>query len=72
MCVCLCVHACWGEGLAVCVLCMRGGFGLWVMGMGINWGQKVWVVGVCVCVRMCLFSENWRALKQALGNQKRI
>ena len=38
----------------MCVLSMRGGFGLWVMGMGINWGQKVWVVGgVCVCACVC-------------------
>lgn len=61
------------EGGVGCVCLMYEG---WVRvvgnGYGINWGQKVWVVGVCVCVRMCLFSENWRALKQALGNQKRI
>lgn len=51
------MHACWREGLAVCVLCMRGGFGLWVMGMGINWGQKVWVVGVCVCAHVFIFRK---------------
>ena len=42
-------------------------------------GSKITADGDCsheikrrLLVCMCLFSENWRALKQALGNQKRI
>lgn len=79
MCVCVCVRACASMCMHVggrgwlCVFIYEG----WVQVVCNGYGDKLGAAGmdcwgVCVCVRMCLFSENWRALKQALGNQKRI
>lgn len=46
------------------------GFGLCVMGGGGQIGGRGH--GLFVCVYVCVFSEDWRALKQALEKQKKI